>query len=140
MKNSKKKYVLGFLFSGDEHQVALILKKRPLWQKGLFNGIGGKVEDGETFEEAMEREFGEETGVKIEKELWKHFTTIVAEDYEVKCYKYSCNKVYDVVTKTDEEVHIMPVSYLSYGDNVIFNLKWLIPMALDYNYGKEYTN
>lgn len=54
------KYVCGFLVYG--HSVALMRKNRPQWQVGKLNGIGGKIEDGETAAEAMRREFQEETG------------------------------------------------------------------------------
>lgn len=55
-------YVLGIMFSEDEERVLAIWKNRPDWQAGKLNGIGGKIEDGETPIEAMRREFREETG------------------------------------------------------------------------------
>jgi len=57
-----KRYVLGFVFSPDLAKVYLIRKNRPEWQAGLLNGIGGKIELGETEKEAMEREALEESG------------------------------------------------------------------------------
>jgi 8-oxo-dGTP diphosphatase len=56
-------YVNGFMFSPDHQRVALIHKRQPTWQAGYLNGIGGKIELGETAAEAMVREFSEETGV-----------------------------------------------------------------------------
>src|SRR5205823_2965059 len=41
-------YACGFLFSADRAQVLLIRKRRPVWQCGKFNGIGGKLEAAET--------------------------------------------------------------------------------------------
>lgn len=43
-------YVAGFLFGPmpRHNYVALIRKNKPDWQKGKLNGIGGKVEAGET--------------------------------------------------------------------------------------------
>lgn len=55
-------YVLGFMFNEDESKVLLVHKNRPTWQAGKLNGIGGKIEAGETPLQAMEREFMEETG------------------------------------------------------------------------------
>ena len=60
--NGHQLYVLGFAFTTDG-RVALIQKKRPAWQAGRLNGIGGKVEGTEHSAAAMVREFREETGV-----------------------------------------------------------------------------
>lgn len=57
------RYVLGFTFSPTFSHVLLLWKNRPAWQAGKLNGIGGKIEEGETAEEAMAREFTEETGI-----------------------------------------------------------------------------
>ena len=48
----------------DDRRILLgeILKEGKL--KGMFNGFGGKVEDGETVERAAERELFEECGIK----------------------------------------------------------------------------
>ncbi|XPP93699.1 NUDIX domain-containing protein (plasmid) [Photobacterium leiognathi subsp. mandapamensis] len=50
------KYVTGFMLSPDYKQVALITKNKPSWQTNKLNGIGGKIESGETPSEAMARE------------------------------------------------------------------------------------
>jgi hypothetical protein len=57
----KDRYVLGFVFSEDSSRVLLVWKNRPAWQAGKLNGIGGKIEAGETPLQAMQREFREET-------------------------------------------------------------------------------
>jgi 8-oxo-dGTP pyrophosphatase MutT (NUDIX family) len=61
-----QEYVLGFLFSEDKQQVALIYKNRPVSLKNQWNGIGGHIEENETADKAIIREFYEETGVQIE--------------------------------------------------------------------------
>ncbi|MHA1616182.1 MAG: 8-oxo-dGTP diphosphatase [Candidatus Njordarchaeales archaeon] len=53
-----------------DNKVLLILKKRGLG-KGLYNGVGGKVEKGESIEEAVIRECLEEINVKPEKLEWR---------------------------------------------------------------------
>ena len=59
-------YVAGFCFSECGGRVALIRKLKPEWQRGLLNGIGGKMEPGESLHSAMVREFEEETGAHVE--------------------------------------------------------------------------
>ena len=60
IKKPTTEYVLGFAFTKDLKQVALIRKKRPEWQAGKLNGIGGKVNINEVPLLAMVREFQEE--------------------------------------------------------------------------------
>lgn len=52
-----------------DNKVLLILKKRGLG-KGLYNGVGGKVEANESIEEAAIRECFEEIGVKPKTIEW----------------------------------------------------------------------
>jgi 8-oxo-dGTP pyrophosphatase MutT (NUDIX family) len=66
-----QEYVLGFLFSPNKKKVVLIEKKRPAWQAGLYNGVGGHVEARDpTPSHAMYREFYEETGFRFKPERW----------------------------------------------------------------------
>ena len=58
----KSEYVVTFLFNHDCTKVWLIEKQKPEWQKGLLNGIGGKIEEGETPVDAAFRELKEEAG------------------------------------------------------------------------------
>jgi 8-oxo-dGTP pyrophosphatase MutT (NUDIX family) len=65
-------YVLGFAFS--DRSVLLIRKNRPAWQANLLNGVGGKVEPADwSLDEAMRREFKEETGIDTEVGSWVKF-------------------------------------------------------------------
>lgn len=59
---AQRRFVLGFCFDIGYHNVLLIEKNRPPWQAGKLNGIGGKIEEGESPSGAMVREFQEETG------------------------------------------------------------------------------
>lgn len=78
--------VLGFLFNKTATVVVLIEKQKPEWQKGFLNGVGGKIEEGETPMQAMIREFKEETGVETTEVVWKPFAKLQGDDWEVYCF------------------------------------------------------
>ncbi|AXB34278.1 NUDIX domain-containing protein [Vibrio campbellii] len=125
-----KYYVTGFMYSESKKDVALITKKQPEWQKGLLNGVGGKIEGKESPQEAMAREFEEETSVSTSPSDWKIFSIIDRPEHYKVHFLYCVNeKVCNVKTVEKEEVAIYKVDSLP--ENVIFNLNWLIPMSLD---------
>lgn len=64
------RYSLGLAFSPDAGSVLLILKNRPSFLAGRWNGVGGHVEPGETPAQAMAREFREETGLDWPEQAW----------------------------------------------------------------------
>lgn len=137
MENNKRVFVLGFLFSTDKNYLSLIKKginKRFPWMEGLYNGVGGLVEEGEEHDVAMRREFLEETGVDIWG--WEKYCTLVIGDDMVIVYRAFNDLVTDTKTITDEEVRIDKVlEWLetdpSHYGKLIYNLYWLIPLALD---------
>ncbi len=49
---------------GPSDLVLVVVKDRPLWQVGKINLVGGKIEAGETPEEAAVRELKEESGLE----------------------------------------------------------------------------
>lgn len=123
-------YVTGFMFSNDEKNVALIRKNNPAWQFNKYNGVGGKIESNESPIEAMKREFWEETGVKTSTAIWKIYCILSRPgDYRVYFLRAKSNLVYDVKTNELEVVSIFET--FSLPDNTLFNLRWLIPLALD---------
>lgn len=124
-------YCLGFLFSGapNYERVVLIRKVRPDWQAGKFNGVGGKVEKGETALEAMRREFLEECGVK--KENWIPFALLDYPEARVWCFAAEDAMLIDgaVRTMTDEKVAVLVANPLWRCKERLPNLRWLIPLA-----------
>lgn len=126
-------YVLGFAFNAGHvphPSVALIRKKRPRWQAGHLNGIGGHIEPGEHPIQAMEREFGEETGLLVPEENWQPFCIMRGGDWSVHCFRAFDIPLWELKTMTDEEVYPL-VSADRLPKDVLPNLRWLIPLALD---------
>lgn len=123
------KYVCGFCFNENLTRIALIEKKKPKWQEGLLNGIGGKIEEGETPEQAMIREFKEEAG--IDTEQWSPFVTISGEGWRVYFFYYIEKEIFDYIrTQEDEGIFLLDVDGVFDNYACIKNLEWLIPMAI----------
>jgi len=125
-------YVVGFLFSPDREWVILIRKTKPDWQKGRYNGVGGKIETTDVAPvDAMIREFKEETDVNITE--WDDVAVLESPQYNVHVFKASSSEFTNVITTTEEEVCIVEVSsiYSMSELEIVPNLKWLIPLALN---------
>lgn len=123
------RYVCGFCISPNKRLVALIEKQKPKWQKGKWNGIGGKIEDGELPDEAMTREFREETGVHFQPRRWIEIVTLRGDDWECTFFYLFDLKVLKV--KTMEKERVMVHDPMKLPEKIVFNLHWLIPLAMD---------
>jgi len=105
-----KDLVLGLVFSEDLENVVLLRKNRPDFLAGKLNGVGGHIEGGESHRSAMEREFKEETGVRIIPH-WELLGEKVFKD----CKMYVWTNRWDlsgIKTMTDEQVLICNVEEL----------------------------
>lgn len=141
MFNPIQEYVVGFLFFNDKKNVILIRKKKPNWQAGKLNGIGGKIENGESPHQAMIREFLEETEVDIP--TWNLFCKLtVKKPAPAYIYFYKADSVFHILNHflykkqtndVGEEIIVRTTSGLinSNEKGIVPNLKWLIPMAMD---------
>lgn len=127
-----KHYVLGFMFSPDRAQVALIRKRKPAWQAGKLNGIGGKVERTDSSPgAAMVREFEEETGVKTVRADWESFAVIKGKDFCVVCFRAFALSRPRLQALTAEVPHWCSARLIGISAaDVIPNLNYLIPAAL----------
>jgi 8-oxo-dGTP diphosphatase len=131
--SSKRLYVCGFAFTNELQRVVLIQKTKPAWQKGKYNGVGGKIEQGEEPIDAMVREFYEETGVTIAAAEWTQFAILENNDWIVYFYKAITDVAANVQTTTEERVELIDLEHLLYEggiDRSVPNIQWLIPMAL----------
>ena len=122
----RHRWVAGLVFRRGGREIALIKKTHPRWQAGKLNGIGGKIDRGETPLEAMRRECKEEAGVDIKK--WREFALLKVQDGDV--WFFAAMGSYKLRSLTDERVAWYPVSRLAKLP-LIENLTWLIPLALD---------
>lgn len=124
----KVNYVVGFAFNkGIKDRVVLIKKNKPKWQKGLLNGVGGKIEVGESPIEAMQREFKEETGIDHKK--WDYVGNMSGEKWVVEIFTCELEDIYDAKTITDEKIIIADVGIID-AYETIDNIPLLIQASL----------
>jgi 8-oxo-dGTP diphosphatase len=119
--------VIGFLFDGNGN-VLMIKKNHPEWQRGRLNGIGGKIERGETPLQAMVREFREEAGAMVTS--WREFAVMSGDSYKLNLFT-AREKVKLHPTTDEGTISWYPVNNLP--PNTLPNMRFLIPMA-DYKY------
>jgi len=127
------RYCLGFLFNPQLTEVALmekISKPGMEWQAGLLNGIGGKIQDSETPEFAMAREFHEEAALITAGKDWKPILLMEdGENFEVHVFAMQ-GDLEKVETAEKETVSAFKLSTLAYSKTVP-NCEWLIPLCKD---------
>ena len=127
-----QQYVAGFMFDEKKEIVAVVEKRRPAWQAGKLNAIGGKIEPGESSVDAMVREFQEETGVATTREDWRFEFSIRDTDYKYIVYFYSSfsDLVHYARTIEEEQIYLFTVKDFPYED-ALPNLRWMVPMVLE---------
>jgi len=121
---------LAFVFDKKLSQVLLIKKEKPVAHAGLLNGLGGKLETGESHLECVMREVEEEAGLKITADAWQRVGDMYWENWNVSIWT-------SVIDKPKN--HFFPdpnVDWCSASPvpkNSIENLEWLIPLSVDVN-------
>lgn len=143
------KFVVGFAFTEDRERVLLVGKNRPAWQKGLLNGIGGKIEPGEdtgTPYTAMRRECFEETGLQLS---WFHRGVMRGGEnnrnhndgnaFEVHIFYAYDNEVINYEQKEDEFLTMYDVSSIitnkAWDRRTVDNLQFLIAYGISRDKG-----
>ena len=117
-------FVVGFL--RETNKILLIRKKRPAWQAGSLNGVGGRIKAKEKPIVAMRREFEEETGLVIRD--WTKSAKLRGRDWIVHVF-FACGPIHKARSITDEEVLVAYIDRLP--RNVLPNLHWLISLSFD---------
>lgn len=126
----KHSYVVGLAFDEDLRVVALIHKEHgPESVVGMWNGLGGTIEPGESPAEAMSREFEEESGVGIPAERWRGLGVLETERYVLHFLTTSTDDIYHCDTMEDEKVMLYSIRCLP--EEIMPNMRWMIPFALD---------
>ena len=139
------KYVVGLMFSPNLEKVALIRKRRPTWQIGKLNGIGGHIEGDEAPGLAMAREFEEEAGgpktsswVKV-AEMSDSYGGYILHVFTAKG---DIEGTGGCKSKTEEKSEIWPVRDILMvpEESVVSSLKWLILMSINHlnSFGANY--
>lgn len=82
MQNQDKKLAVCGILLNPTNQVLTVSRKDDHKKIGL---VGGKVDTGETLEQAIVRECFEETGVVVQVKQGKSFTDVIGE-FEVTCF------------------------------------------------------
>lgn len=112
LKLAPQRYVCGFVFDEDAN-VLLIQKRRPKWQAGRWNGIGGKIEEGECPHDAMVREAIEEADIRVDWKYRGRLHGINTDGATFECYLYSAyTDVIDYTQMEDERLATWNISWL----------------------------
>ena len=121
-----KHFAIGFVFNEAEDAVLLIKKRKPKWQAGHWNGVGGKIEEGETPLKAINREFREETGVV---HAFEHVITFVCPSGTVFVFK-AISEHEEIMFEQLEIEQLKVWRLVLLPHNMMANLKWIIPVCL----------
>lgn len=123
-------YVLGFIFSRNKEKILLVKKKRPEWQAGRWNGIGGKIKEEDTSPlAAMWRECSEEIN-RVHN--WEHCITFVCSGGTVFVYR-AFNYAGDIDTILYNQIEDEPLKVWRLDDlpeNRDADLNWLVAVCL----------
>jgi ADP-ribose pyrophosphatase YjhB (NUDIX family) len=94
-------FTMGIIFSPDLKDVYLLRKDHPEWQDGKLNGVGGHLQAGENYADAMSRESKEESGYAGKFIV---LGSVRGEETESNS-AFQCEVFYSVMGAKDKEPH-----------------------------------
>ena len=106
----------------DNKEILLLKKNNPDWQKGLYNGIGGKVELNTTPLETIIRKSEEELGINISN--WRELDSeISSSGIEIVYFLTTLNEgeIKKLQSQTDERAELFSINNLP--TNILQDLK-----------------
>lgn len=132
-------YVVGVVRDRTIGSVIMIQKARPAWQKGKLNFPGGKIEAGETPEEAVSREFQEEVGTTKPPDDWEVFAILEETDkFRVYCLRLKEGVKFELdrenTPATDEPICYTVPAFMrnkALIGEAIENAGWIMALAED---------
>lgn len=115
--------------NGAWNMVLLVLKERPLWQKGRFNLCGGHVEDGELPLDAAIRELKEETGYDPVNPPFKS-GEIKGNDFIVHCFVIDVAPDIEPMPRLGETEKVQWFNWTDVRENekLLQNLQVIVPL------------
>jgi 8-oxo-dGTP diphosphatase len=134
-----KKYVSLLKFSADYSKVVTMTKEKPAFLAGKETPVGGEQEEGETPEQAVIREFEEETGVSTIEGDWTLYATSTTNDSEMHCFYSASDDFVNCRTTTSEPILISKVEdvlmrAISNPDSSAPDMVALIGLALQHRF------
>jgi 8-oxo-dGTP diphosphatase len=135
-----KKYVVAFMLTPDFKFVWLIKKNKPEWQKDCLNGIGGKIEAGETPIQAIIREIKEEAGLTFEPKQLTDIGRMIGtnndgSEFQVHIFTGVTNQ--ELITQEEEIIGLYKVTEVK-NHKHIDNVPMLIETAIYRLTGSSY--
>lgn len=126
----KREYVVCYVLDPEKQSVVLIHKQRgPAAVIGQWNGLGGKIEVGETQEQTASREVQEESGLRIQTTDWEHLGTLKGPSYTLHFLWAISPDMHEAFTNETEPVAFVNINTLP--EPIMNNVKWMLPLICD---------
>ncbi|KAK6204912.1 NUDIX hydrolase domain-like protein [Scheffersomyces amazonensis] len=126
------KYTLGFVYCRETNQILLLNRTKSPWM-GKWNGVGGKLDVGESPYECITREAQEETGLYLTN--WQGKGAFTWEVYTTQKGNNSSESVKETgglylfiaeVTKQEVDEYKTPITYCKEGILDWKSLDWIL--------------